>query len=244
MVWRGLRGGAVACVLVVGACGGDDAGEQIADAAVEVDAAPDANCTPAFTIFVNRNGGTYTPGADDAAENSSAILSDEATLSAHTPSADDWDWTMDCIRAAWTPYNVLITDQDPGAVPHMEVVVTAEDATAIGFAAGMPSVAPFSCGVIDDAIAFVFVGEIGAGDAKYICWNTLWVTAKIFGLDNVTVCPDVNSLPAGGCTDQEREFLDVDAECGERTTRACQCGGMTQNSHQLLLQRAGAAPCP
>jgi len=230
-------------LLVLCASCGDDGGDGAPDAAAGADAAgaPDAaDCTPFQVLFFDHNGGTYTPGPNDSSNNTSAILSEEKTVAPHQPPTGHWDATMECLRTVWAPYNVLVTDQDPGASPHMEIVVTTTSSMdLIGSNAGT-SISPFSCDVVEGGISFVFAKAAGETDPIAVCEAASFSSSKMMGLDNVLGCPDVNTWMS--CAGQTRVFTDMDLPCGEFEARDCNCSsGTTQNSHQVLLDTAGAA---
>src|SRR6185436_20895965 len=95
-------------VLVIG-CGGDGSSSTI-DGPPTIDASPDGTtgCVPARTIFLNRAGGTYSPGVDDATANKTPILGATRMLPAATVDPADWANGTACIRAKLAGYKLDI----------------------------------------------------------------------------------------------------------------------------------------
>jgi hypothetical protein len=51
-----------------------------------------------------------------------AIVSFNAQVPAWNTSAANWAATVACFKDLWKEFDVVITDEDPGNVPHMEAV--------------------------------------------------------------------------------------------------------------------------
>ncbi len=189
------------------------------------------------TIYLNRDGGRYTRAQDDSRMNyASAIQSEAADVPAYAYGDDSWDQVIDCVRDLYAPFDVTVTDVDPGDSPHTECVVG-----GAGYDIGLPDVggvASFACAVIPNSVCFVFPEHSG-DDPRAICETIGQETAHTFGLDHAFLCEDVLTY-LDGCGD--KSFRDEDAQCGERSPRACLCGGATQNSYRMLLGALGAHP--
>jgi hypothetical protein len=189
------------------------------------------------TIFyVNFNGGTYTPGTNDARTNRSTIVSQTRSVPAWTASAAGKQQVMSCMTTMFARWNVVITDVDPGNVPHYELV-TAGRPQDIGMQAGVGGVSPFNCGVIQNSIVFTFAAVYGT-DYRSVCETNAQEVVHSFGADHERLCQDPMTYLTG-CGN--KSFQNVAAPCGEYSNRACQCGGNTQNSVALLDQRLGLA---
>ena len=192
------------------------------------------------TLFLNRNGGTYTPGPDDARSNTSSVVSSTTTVPAFDCGTPAWNEVVACVTGLFSPFDVQVIDADPLAAPHVELVVGGLPA-AVGLPSGVAGVAPFSCAVIPNAVGFVFSAELGCASPKAICWEVAQQAGATFGLDHAYLCPDpMSSL--SGCGD--KSFQDAAAPCGEFSARACTCGGTTQNSYRTLLTVLGPRPLP
>ena len=224
-------------------CGGD--GSKAVDALpsdAAVDAPPDACVARApHTFYVNRTGGTYTPGMDDDSRtNVSRIITAQTTIPPTTIADADWTAALTCLRTKLAPYAVTITDQDPGTAAHIEVVVIAN-----GSQIGIPNaanVAPFApCmgmegGVDENTIGFAaWTQGISATEA---CWNAAQLIGYTVGLDHVIACPDLMSVKAG-CDIAAKAFTNTSQMCGEDTARVCHCGGANQNAAVRLLANLG-----
>lgn len=187
-------------------------------------------------FFVNKSGGTYTPGTNDARTNRSTIVGSTRTVPAWNVSAAGWQQVMSCMTTMFARWNVVITDVDPGNVPHYELV-TAGRPQDIGMQSGVGGVSPFSCGVIPNSIVFTFAAIYGT-DYRSVCETNAQEIVHSFGADHERLCQDPMTYLTG-CGN--KSFQNVAAPCGEYSNRACQCGGNTQNSVALLDQRIGLA---
>ncbi len=197
----------------------------------------DTSAHAAVIFYVNKNGGTYVPGHNDARTNRSTIVSQTRTVPAWTVSAAGWQQVMTCMNTMVQRWNVTITDVDPGNVPHYELV-TAGRPQDIGMQQGVGGVSPFSCGTINNSIVFTFA-EVYGTDYRSVCETNAQEIAHSFGLDHERLCQDPMTY-LSGCG--QKTFQNTAAACGEYSNRACQCGGSTQNSVALLDQRIGLRP--
>src|SRR4051812_26264184 len=118
----------VAVLLALAACGGSET--------------TDAACQPAV-LYLNRTGGLWDHGAhDDAAANLSILVDGPRTLPAWPKDDTDWGLLVDCLRTALAPFPLTITETDPGAVPHTEIVFTTQYWAG---AAGTTAIIPDAC---------------------------------------------------------------------------------------------------
>jgi len=186
------------------------------------------------TIFLDRCSAncSYTPGYDDSRTNTSSVASSASVLSAFTYGDTSWNDVVACVQQTFAPFDVQVTDIDPGAAEHLEIAV-AGTPEQMGQQAGITNVSPITCigtRVVDNGIGFAFAGTIGDSPIE-ICWNAAQAAGSLLGLDRELLSGDVMSslgpLP--------KVFLDQTADCGEDTPRDCVCGGSTQNSYQWLL---------
>src|SRR5687768_8859352 len=75
-------------------------------------------------VYMNKNGGTFNRGSfDNSSTNLSSIPSGTASVSAWTYGDANWNQLMACVRDIYAPFDVTITDVDPGDTPHVESVV-------------------------------------------------------------------------------------------------------------------------
>lgn len=226
---------AAGCLVAAGGCS-KDLTQQVPDAMVpiEVDA---GTCAGATTIFVNTMGGTYTPGPNDANTNTSSIVSEEVTVAPLDLNTADHDTVMSCVRDLVAPYNIIITETDPAPAAHNEIVVTADDSTAIGLPEGIVGIAPAACAPLDNAIAFSFGTALGnTVEPRIMCEDIVTSIMRFAGVENLYHCP---TLPTQlvGCGD--KSIVDADLPCGEFEARQCNCGGNAQNPHLLMVAAYG-----
>ncbi len=184
-------------------------------------------------LFLNRckGGCTLTPGADNAIENTSQIVPQTVTLPEFPYGDDVWDEVVACVRDQYSPFNINVTDNDPGTIPHFESIV-AGDAAAV--APGSGGIAPFSCGVLGNSINFTFPETLG-GNAQILCEVVAQESGHVMGLEHIMLCEDPMTY-LSGCG--PKKFRDITADCGEFSPVACECGGK-QNSVQHLLDIFG-----
>ncbi|MBL8948146.1 MAG: hypothetical protein JNK45_33535 [Myxococcales bacterium] len=182
-------------------------------------------------LFLNRclGGETITPGPEDSSANTSSILSFAVDFPEFPYGDATWNEMMARARQIFAPFDIQVTDVDPGNTPHDEVIVCGDGASA-GFQ-GAGGVAPFSCGVIPRAITYVFAETMGNNpDALAIVVGQ--EAAHAWGLDHEYKCDDPMTY-LNWCGDVQ--YQDGDYPCGEYSERACSCGGNTQNSYQHIL---------
>ncbi len=181
-------------------------------------------------LYLNRcaDGCTFTPGADNAIENTSQIVQTTVNMQPFPYGDEVWDEVVACVRDQYAAFNINITDQDPGTTPHFESIV-AGDANDVAPGAG--GIAPFSCGVLPNSINFTFAETLG-GNAQNLCEVVAQESGHVLGLEHVLLCEDPMTY-LSGCG--PKKFKDISADCGESSPRPCECGNEQQNSVQHLL---------
>jgi len=187
-------------------------------------------------IYLNKNGGRYEPGwNDDSIGNVSSIVQWQVDMAPYPYGDSSWSAVLQCMRDLYAPFNVEVTDVDPGDVPHSEVVVSGHP-TDIGMGNGVGGVAPMACQAIQGAVSFAFPETYG-DDPTGICEAAGQESAHAFGLDHELLCSDIMTYQFCG----PKKFEAEDSECGEFNARPCACGGDIQNSHEYLLEVLGPA---
>lgn len=189
------------------------------------------------TVYLN---GCFNPGdcdirygQEDSSTNRSSIA--EGTLSEFAYGQVTWDAVVECVRKTYEPFGVVITDEDPGAAPHWEAMVAGYP-EEIGME-GAGGVSPWrNCRLIDTAITFSFA-NIYQGSVDNICWTASQEIAHAFGLDHQFLCEDPMTYRQD-CPDR-KFFHNVEAPCGEWSTRSCECPGSGQNSFQRITDVFG-----
>lgn len=195
--------------------------------------------TGSRVLYLNRcvGGCVIEPGFEDSRSNHSSIVETTRNISEFKHSDQDWNTVVECVRGLYAPFDVIVTDKDPGQAEHAEALV-AGTAVEAGFL-GAGGVAPFTCGFIDNAITFTFASNYE--NMRTICNVVGQESAHAFGLDHELECMDPLTY-LRGCPD--KSFQDTDALCGENIPRNCQCGGPTQNSFRYLEELFGAGIAP
>lgn len=182
------------------------------------------------------NGCTVYPGSDDSRTNRSSIPNTQALLTAYPHGTASWNTLVQCVKDMYAPFNITITDVDPGTAPHFEVMV-AGSSSAIGVD-GAGGVAPFEpCDgqLQDNVISFVFAAQ--TSNLDFLCWAAAQESSHVFGLDH-----ELNALdPMTYLTPpiKKQGFQNTASNCGEDNPRECWCGGTSQNSYQYLMDTFG-----
>jgi hypothetical protein len=204
-----------------------------------IDEAPSALTSVSHKLYLNDcmpNGCTVSPGADNSLTNRSSIAQTTVTLDAYSHGTDSWNELVACVRDTFKPFDIEITEVDPGpSVSHFEVMIggTSRQLNPNLDAGG---VAPFiSCGATrDNAISFVFASQTGS--IPYLCAAVAQEASHIWGLDHELDAKDpMTYLDLGS----SKRFQNSDPDCGEDTPRRCRCGGNTQNSFRYMNNTFG-----
>jgi uncharacterized protein (TIGR03382 family) len=194
------------------------------------------------TIYLNRTGITVTPGTSDARTNRSSLVSESSTIPAWSGSEALWSETVTCLRDMYAPFDVAITETDPGDAAHIEAVFGGSGPMLQLPRAGGVSPMSTRCNVVENSIVFIFTEDLPT-TSKAMCEVAAQEIAHSYGLDHELLAADpMTYLSYSG----KRSFQDTLADCGEVSTRACgvpghaSCRGQ-QNSVALLLERLGPA---
>jgi len=192
-------------------------------------------------IYLNRDGGLFTPGSNDSRADTTSLLDAPSILPAF--SGDDAQWTdlVGCVTEQFDGFRIRIKTTDPGNVPHYEAVISGEPAD-LHQEEHIGGISPFrlDCGVISNSVVFVFA-EIFGDNTQALCEIVAQEIAHSFGLDHQMNCDDPMSY-LGGCGD--KNFQNEFAACGEYEERECACGDMRQNSKRQLARHLGDTITP
>ena len=200
-----------------------------------------------YVLYLNRSGGTYTPGREDPTSNTSSIVTQATGISPWHLTQANWEFVRTCVQDIYSPYAITVTDVEPPPnTPYIESVVagTAEEVHAAR-GADFLGIAPGTCEPLDRSINFTAAkdfcraGECSEGALQFMCEVVAQESGHAFGMDHQLSCRDPMSY-LSSCV-AARTFTDSDDECGEDSPRPCRCGGPTQNSKQHLLAWAGPA---
>jgi hypothetical protein len=178
---------------------------------------------------------------DDSRTDTSTISQGDRTIGAFTRSDATWDMLVQCVKDTYAPYNITVTDVDPGDVPHYENIVGGRASDLRDDISGAGGVAPFTCDEIANAITFTF--DVYGDDPLSLCWTAAQETAHGFGLEHELLQPDPMTYLGA---DLPKRFRDIDAQCGEFAARPCMCPNRpTQNSYRMIVGLFGpGAPSP
>lgn len=192
-------------------------------------------------IYLNRDGAVLVPGINDSRLQTSSIVTEPTAITPWEIDDEMWTETVACMNELFAPFDVRITDQDPGDVAHIEAVFGGHPAD-VGLPDNVAGVSPFTtdCSVIESSVVFTFT-DVLPDDARLMCEVMAQEIAHSYGLDHQLLAEDPMSyLDYPG----ERTFQDEDARCGEFEARPCGIDTYVcrarQNSVALLTQRLGA----
>ncbi len=195
-----------------------------------------AGGAPHILFLNNCEGGLMiSPGNGGSIANETFMAPAPVVFPAYPYGEAAWEEVMDHAREIFGPFNITVTDVDPGQVSHDEAVVCGSPGL-LGMSPYVGGVAPFSCSVINNPITFTFAENLG-NNPRLHAEVVGQEAAHAWGLDHELLCEDPMTY-LNGCGD--KSFQDIDAQCGEDVPRECLCGGATQNSYQHIMSVFGA----
>lgn len=189
-------------------------------------------------IFLNRHGGSYRRGDDDSSDNTSSILPMDADL---LPLAGGlaWDELVACVEEAFAGFRVRVTEEDPGDVDHLEIVLTGSTAAAFGLDPGVTTLSAHLCDGVPRGTGFVFAPAIWP-DMPGRCAAATAAAGTLLGLEWTVQSGDFMSYDFDY---PDKAFRNVDAACGTTAPTTCTCAGTMQNSYRRLLEKLGETTC-
>jgi hypothetical protein len=225
-------------------------------------AAIDANAqVNSHTIYLNRCAGgcSVAQGTTNSTTQPAHSSLGHGVLSPFSQGDDVWNTVVACMKDVYQPFNVVITETDPGSAPHFEIMIGGMP-QQIGLSADLGGVSPFSCQpYIPNSVVFVF--DVWGADAEEICATAAQEIAHSFALDHATEPSDpmtyfkymgrrhyVNAQIQCGsdCDENHRSPLGVACTGELYQDHPCACGGaQTQNDVQVistLFGDSGATP--
>ncbi len=182
-------------------------------------------------LYLNRNGGDFYPGPDNSSRNTSTLVRSPVRVPAYRRSNTQWAQLLAASQAEYAPYDITVTDVDPGAVAHVEVVVSGSP-SMIGQPSTAAGISPLAgdCTVIERSIVFAF------DDLLYDVNDQMRVVTHeaghSFGLDHEFFCQDTMSY-LFTCA-APKHFQNGNQYCGEYSARACACGGYQDTVSHLM----------
>jgi hypothetical protein len=191
-------------------------------------------------IYLNPDGVILYPGDNDSSRDISSVVAEPTLIAGWDTDYDTWAETARCVAELYAPFDVTVTDEDPGDAPHIEAVIGGSPAD-VGLPDNVAGVSPFAadCSIIERSIVFAFTDAL-PDDPRTVCEVLAQEIAHSFGLDHERLASDpMTYLDYDG----ERTFQDQMATCGEFSDRKCGINGTTcrqrQNSVALLRERLG-----
>ena len=195
------------------------------------------------TIYLNRDGVVLRPGDNNSTLDTSSVISSPTEITPWDIDDETWQETVDCMKGMYARFDVTVTDEDPGNVPHIEAVFGGHPLD-VELPDNVLGVSPFTtdCGIIERSIVFTFT-DVLDDNPQVACEIMAQEVAHSFGLDHELLPEDpMTYLTYFG----NRSFQDKMANCGEYGERKCGIEGSVcrdrQNSVQLLEERLGLNP--
>lgn len=213
-------------------------------------------------IFLNNCLGAgdcvLTPGmVNDSRTNVSTLAQAPTTLEPWKFTLPQWDALVACVREVYRPFQVEIVTIEPSNTTEYFEAMVAGRGAQLGQGAGTVGVAPFTCGVIPNAIAFSFANDypnLDPVNAADLCWTVTHEIAHIFGLQHKFDARDPMTYLQPALP--QKLFLNDDGPCGTSAARDCTMaddfeargcpGPTTTNSYAKLAEvfDAQALPAP
>jgi hypothetical protein len=195
-------------------------------------------------LYVNRctGGETIKRGYNDSRQNTSSIINATTTFPEYPYGDAQWNQVMTEVRDILAPFDVTVTDVDPGMSDHTEIVACGN--SFLG--QNVLGVAPSACGVVENAIGYAFAEEHGS-DPRQLAETIAHEAGHTWTLPHIYDCEDPMTY-LGGCGD--KYFQDAQLSCAELDGNqwvkvTCRCTGSTVNSYQTLQSVFGPAePTP
>jgi hypothetical protein len=222
---------------------------------------------PYNTLFLNKcaSGCLVKVGTSNSVTDSWPIGSNR-TLTAWPYDDATWQKVVACVKDVFEPYNVNVTDVDPGAANHFEIMIAGAPGD-LGMSSSIGGVAPgggTSCSsYLNNALVFDFAKvwgsgtTCGAGCIEDICATAAQEIGHTWQrLDHVVVKEDPMTYFS---STTRKYFQNTSAKCGSdcvggvspsnqtctgtnQQEHSCICGGLTQNSHNVVTGLFGAGP--
>ena len=245
--WLAASGAAVAETLTILPGQGDSAVEDLTPAplvarprpAMVWEAVDLANVTSrvnSHLIYLNRCTGAgcvIVQGVTNSTTDPVHSSIGRGVLSAFSRSDAVWNTVVECMKDVFAPFDVQITEVDPGTQPHFEIIFGGMP-QQIGLQAGVGGVSPFSCApYIPNSVVFVF--DVWGDDPEELCATAAQEVAHSFALDHAIEPSD--PMTYFGYTGRRR-YMNAQIQCGSdcdkdhRSPLGAQCTGPDLQWHE------------
>ena len=227
---------------------------------------PAARSEATTLIYLNScapSGCAVAPGPTDARTDQTDLVQRVHQLSPWRYGPGAWGSVMNCVRSVMSPFDIEVTDVDPGTADHLEVMI-AGTPQQFGVEAGIGGLADIRCSSvghcspsIPNALSFVFA-EVWNGNVIETCASVAQQLGHTWALDHVTDPEDPMSVIRGDehvpsfrdgqiCgSDCVAGFSQFGLACtgtGVDATHTCLgTGTTTQDEVQAILAIVGPSP--
>ena len=214
-------------------------------------ASPPAAQVNSHSIYLNRcvDGCTVVQGTTNATTDPATSSLGRGMVSPFSRGDATWSTIVECMQEVFSAFNVEITETDPGAKPHFEIMFGGTP-QQLGLSPNLGGVSPFSCmPYIPNSLVFVF--DVWGDDAEELCATAAQEIAHSFALDHTVEPSDPMTYFA---YKGRRRFRNEQIQCGsdcdanhrsplgsacsgpELQFHPCACGGgaQTQNATQVI----------
>jgi uncharacterized protein (TIGR03382 family) len=195
------------------------------------------NLVNSHVLFMNRcaNGCTVKSGPTDSRSDHSDI--GQGNLTPFSYGDTKWKAVMACMRATMMPFNIQVTDVDPGSAPHFEVMVAGRP-TQIGLPNGVGGIADYMCQgpgacapYIPNALVFDF-SDVWGPDEQEICATAAQEIAHSWTLDHVTDASDPMTYNSFSGMRLFKDARQCGSDCqGGQSPFGLQCSGANLQNH-------------
>jgi uncharacterized protein (TIGR03382 family) len=202
--------------------------------------------TSSHTLYVNSclpNGCAVTRGQDSSITNTSSIASQNTTMSAWSYGPDAWATVMDCVKENFAPFDIDVTDVDPGTASHFEVMVGGTSFELSPSIMNAGGIAPrISCNAqYNNNLAFVFAAQ--TSHLGYLCNAIVHEAGHIYGLSHSLDARDPMTYMQ---LSEPKAWTNAEQQCGTDAgeRQSCRCFQSTnlQNSFRYLKDVFGLKP--
>ncbi len=190
-------------------------------------------------LYLNRcvGGCTVTPGSNDSRKDTTTVFDEPVTLSEFSHDDEVWNAMVECVREVMLPYDVTVTEEDPGPdALYLEAMIAGTSDEA-GLGSRIVGISPIACTPLSHTISFTFANS-HKPDARMICETVTHEAGHTLSLDHEVACSDLMWWTTEGVCGP-KYFRDSFEYCGNEQPGECHCGGVFQNAHEKLLDAFG-----